>query len=87
VNVGQTQFGMSITLVAAGSGAAQAGLQVGDQLIAIDTEPVDDMALDAVIRNLMGPIGSTAALAVKRVNGHVERIEVARRRLPKPPAY
>nr|HEX4314920.1 heavy metal-binding domain-containing protein [Kofleriaceae bacterium] len=85
VHLGTTQFGLSITALTAGGGAAASGLQVGDQLLAIDTDPVDDVSTEDIARRLQGTIGSTVALAVKRVDGHVERVEVTRKRLPRTP--
>ena len=49
------------------SPAAEAGLQPGDQLIAIDGEPIAALSPHEVLARLQGPAGSEVALEIKRV--------------------
>jgi len=57
--------------VPAGQGADKAGLEVEDEILAIDGHPVRDMSQDDVKRALRGDVGSTMVLSVER--GRVKR--------------
>ena len=51
-----------------GSPAALAGIHSGDQIIAVDGEDIDHVALDKVVRRMRGPTGSHVKLYVHRAN-------------------
>lgn len=52
------------------SPAAKAGLQAGDQILAVDGREVEGMDFDAVERLLRGPVGSKVGLTVRRGPRH-----------------
>jgi carboxyl-terminal processing protease len=81
-----------------GSPALTAGLQVGDELAAIDDQPIDNPDLAAVVERLRGPRGSHVALSVRRdgapqplrlevVRGEVRTAPIVARMLPDGVAY
>jgi membrane-associated protease RseP (regulator of RpoE activity) len=71
-----------VTMVAPSGGAAEAGIAVGDEVIAIDGAPVAPMTLAEAIPRLRGPEGSTVTLGVVKA-GDAQRtaipVVVARR--------
>jgi len=52
--------------VEAGGPAAQAGIRAGDRLLAVDGQPVQGAALEAVEALLAGPDGTKASVSVQR---------------------
>jgi S1-C subfamily serine protease len=58
-------------------GAAKAGLQVGDEVVAIDGEKVSDMSPEAIHSALAGKVGSKVKLTVHR-KGQTLDLEVER---------
>jgi len=48
-----------------GTPAARSGLRAGDVITHIEGDPIDDWALDEVIRNLKGPRGTEVNITVK----------------------
>ena len=50
-----------------GQGAAQAGLELDDEILAIDGKDVATMSQDDVRRAVRGPVGSTMLLKIRRV--------------------
>jgi carboxyl-terminal processing protease len=58
-----------------GSPAEQAGLQSGDQVIAIDGEDMTGLDGDLVIRRILGPAGTTVRLTILR-EGEFEPFDV-----------
>jgi C-terminal processing protease CtpA/Prc len=57
---------------------ARAGLEPGDEVLAVDGRDVRDLSPEAVHRALAGDIGSTVTLTVAR-RGGVERLTVVRK--------
>jgi carboxyl-terminal processing protease len=55
-----------IRAVQAGAPAAKAGVQAGDQILAIDGEPMTDRTLSDVVDRLRGSVGSPLVLTVLR---------------------
>ena len=55
-----------IRAVQAGAPAAKAGVQAGDQILAIDGEPMTDRTLSDVVDRLRGSVGSPVVLTVLR---------------------
>jgi carboxyl-terminal processing protease len=49
-----------------GSPAEEAGLQAGDEVIGVDGEDVTDLDASLVIRQVLGPAGSTVNLTIRR---------------------
>jgi carboxyl-terminal processing protease len=56
----------SITAVSDNSPASQAGLKVGDKIVAVDGNPVAGRPATEIIRQLRGPLGSVVVLTVAR---------------------
>ncbi|HSO30917.1 MAG TPA: PDZ domain-containing protein [Labilithrix sp.] len=52
--------------VPAGQGADQAGLEVEDEILAVDGHPVREMTQDDVKRAVRGDVGTTMVLSVER---------------------
>ncbi len=69
--------GPFLTIVSAmpGSPAEQAGLQPGDQVIAVDGEDMSGMDGNLVIREVLGPAGTTVTLTIRR-EGEADSFEV-----------
>ncbi len=66
IELSERQGETDLVTVFDASPAKQAGLLVGDRLVAIDDEPVRDMSFEAVQRRLRGPVGSKVKLGVLR---------------------
>lgn len=65
-----------------GGGAAEAGLQSGDGILAIDGASVVDLGFEGSIERIRGPEGSTVRLTVRRAgSGEVQDLDVPRRRI------
>jgi C-terminal processing protease CtpA/Prc len=52
--------------IPAGQGADNAGLELDDEILAIDGHPVGEMSQDDVKRAVRGDVGSTMVLSVSR---------------------
>jgi hypothetical protein len=52
-----------------GGGAAEVGLQVGDEILAVDGRPVSELGMDGSVQAIRGPEGSTVSLRVRRGPG------------------
>lgn len=68
VEVGIRENVLQIITAIAGGPAAEAGLESGDTILAIDGEDVSKMSLDHLYMRLHGEIGSKVTLTVRRVN-------------------
>ena len=68
--VGMTLDGRSgnvmVTLVSEGSPAERAGVQAGDQVLAVDGVPVAGQDINAVVQRIRGPSGSAVVLRFQR---------------------
>jgi hypothetical protein len=63
-----------------GGGAKSAGLQEGDQVVAIDGKPIGDEDLEDVIYRIRGPAGTLVHLSIRRGDATLE-FNVVRRLL------
>jgi carboxyl-terminal processing protease len=54
--------GLEVVAVAEGSPAAEASIQIGDQIRGIDGQAVSDLALDQCLRRIQGTAGTTVAV-------------------------
>jgi carboxyl-terminal processing protease len=63
-----------------GQGAAEAGLELDDEIVAIDGKDVKDMSEDDVRRAVRGDVGSTLVVTIVR-NGAKKDVAVKRSRL------
>ena len=65
--LGQRQDGrLFVRETPAGEGAAQAGLELDDEILAIDGRPVREMSEEDVRRAVRGDVGTTMTLRVER---------------------
>jgi carboxyl-terminal processing protease len=55
-----------------GTPAENAGIQPGDQIVAIDDKPTDDVSVDSAVRQIRGPVGTTVKLSLIREGNFVE---------------
>jgi len=62
-----------VTSVYPGLPADRAGIQPGDQLIAVDGEPLADTRPEGVARKVRGPLGSTVQLTLRPRGGRAQR--------------
>ncbi len=73
VEVGLRESSLQIITAIPGGPAAQAGLESGDTILAIDGEDVSQMSLDHLQMKLHGAAGSKLTLTVRRVNSLAPR--------------
>jgi len=73
VEVGLRENSLQIITAIPGGPAAQAGLDSGDTILAIDGEDVSQMSLDHLSMKLHGEVGSKLTLTVRRVNSLAPR--------------
>jgi hypothetical protein len=76
-----------VAQVAPGGGAAAAGVQPGDELLAVDGRAVQFMAFDAIPGFVVGPEGTRVVLTVLRGDQGPWQVEVVRRRLSSAPGF
>lgn len=73
---------MLIGKVVPGGGAAEAGLAVGDAILAVDGESVVSLGFEGTIQRIRGPEGTTVSLLIRRGDGGAPApISVIRRRI------
>ncbi len=72
---------LRILRVMPGGGGAEAGLQVGDEILAVDGRPVSDLGLEGSVQAIRGPEGSTVTLRVRHGPGGAQADVVVPRRL------
>ncbi len=70
-----------IRAVQDGSPAAKAGVQVGDQIVAIDGDSMADRSLSDVVARLRGAIGAPVAVTVRRESGSEAVLGMKRSRI------
>ncbi|MGZ3418821.1 MAG: PDZ domain-containing protein [Polyangiales bacterium] len=66
-----------ITEVPAGGAGARAGLEVGDEIVAVDGVAVAGMSADDFHRAVRGPVGTRVTIDVRR-DGMIHKIAVDR---------
>ena len=69
IEVAQANHKLLIVAPLDGGPAKRAGIQAGDEILAIDGTPVQPDAIDASIKKLRGPIGSRITLTILHPNG------------------
>ncbi len=69
---------LAVTGLVAGGGAALAGLQVGDRVVAVDGRPVSELGMVGAVDAIRGAEGTTVRLTVRR-DGVTRDVDVARR--------
>ncbi len=57
---------LRILAVVPGGGAAEVGLQIGDEILAVDGRPVSELGMEGSAQAIRGPEGSTVTLRVRR---------------------
>ncbi len=60
-----------------GTPAEAAGIKAGDQVIAIDKRPTENLSVDEAVRRIRGPVGTTVELTILR-GGKVMTLTVTR---------
>jgi hypothetical protein len=70
-----------IGYVVEGGGAEEAGLAVGDQIVAVDGLPLSELDMLAAIQLMRGPTGTTVTLRIRDAEGDERDVEVTRRRI------
>ena len=78
MRIEKTDDGVRILDVLEGSGAAEAGLESGDLIVAIDGETTIELTLGDFIDMAGGREGSEVSLSVASPNGQLQEIEVER---------
>jgi carboxyl-terminal processing protease len=77
-----TTRGLSVTSLQAGP-AREAGVRVGDRIVAIDGVPIAGVAFEKTLGRIIGPDGSTVRLRIRRA-GRVLDFAITRRRIEAP---
>lgn len=79
VTIGVFSGNLYITSVIVGQPAAKAGVQIGDQIVAIDGFPVRTKSIDHVRNAIKGPPGTTVRLTIRKDGqGRPKVIAIAR---------
>ena len=81
ITLEMTADGFKVAAVTANGPAAQAGLQAGDTIVAIDGVATSGLSQSDVIQQLRGPVGSGVAIRVARVGVALARDFDVRRAL------
>lgn len=68
--------GIVLEEVYPGNPAADAGLQAGDIITAIDGEPADELSTEGFVRLGVGPIGTDVTVTVRRADGAGEEEDI-----------
>lgn len=71
--------GLELQGVIASGGAAAAGLQPHDVILAIDGTPVETLGFEGAIQRIRGPEGTTVRLSVRRADGTTFTVDAPRR--------
>ena len=74
-----TEQSLIVYKVSEESFSREAGLQPGDQIVAIDGKPIESLAFEEIRALFRGPVGTMAKLHVER-NGEIIEVEVERRK-------
>jgi hypothetical protein len=81
-SIGARPEGMVIIGIAPGGGAADAGLAIGDVILAIDGQTVGTgLGFVDAIQMIRGPENTIVVMTIKRKDGSVQTIPVARKRV------
>jgi hypothetical protein len=70
---------LRVMMVVPGGGGAEVGLQVGDEILAVDGRPVSELGLEGAVQAIRGPEGSTVSLRVRRGQAAPVEVTVPRR--------
>lgn len=81
--IGMRNDAVTIIRVLEGNPAEEAGLEAGDQIIAVNDEPVGDKTVDDVVGTIRGEVGTTVKVSVMRSDQR-ENITVTRRTVTNP---
>jgi carboxyl-terminal processing protease len=82
VTVLPTARGLAVTSLQEGPGR-EAGLRVGDRIVAVDGVPMAGLAFEKALARIVGPEGSKVGLRVRR-GGRVFGLAIVRRRIEAP---
>ena len=82
IQIGRVGASFYVRSVHGDGPAADAGIRVGDQIIAVDDQPTRGEDLDTVQGWIAGPEGTSLALTIRSRNGKVRTVEVDRAVLP-----
>lgn len=81
--IGLRNDAVTIIRVLPGNPAKEAGLEAGDQIIAVNDEPVGDETVDDVVGKIRGEVGTSVKVSVMRDKQRVD-INVTRRTVTNP---
>lgn len=79
VQIESADEGLRVLKVLSDGPAAQAGLQQGDVIVAVDGQPLAGRDLESASALISGPEGSNVTLSVARDPGQVSQVALARR--------
>jgi hypothetical protein len=79
--IGAEESGILVRGTAPSGGAAEAGLVIGDVILAVDGTPVEQLGFPGAVQMLRGPEGSTVTVTVRHADGSTAAIVVPRRRI------
>ena len=71
---------LRVDLVIPNSGAAAAGIVVGDRVVAVDGVPTSDLGVDGAVSKIRGVEGTTVAITLKRGDA-ITTLAITRRKL------
>jgi hypothetical protein len=73
--------GLAVNQVFAGGGGEEAGIAVGDTILAVDGARVATLGFEAALQAIRGPVGSSLRLTVKAPDGAVREVDAVRRKI------
>lgn len=85
VGVGSSEAGMEVRFVHAGSPAAQAGIEAGDMIVALDGRSVAGWQVSDFVDGVTGPAGTTVRFTLRTKEGDDQELELVRQPLERTP--
>lgn len=85
IQTNASELGLTVTEVAAGGSAEEAGILAGDIIVAVDGQRIDEMSLDDVKNMIRGEVNTKVKLTVMRQDGELT-VSVTRKQIVTPVA-
>jgi len=73
--------GLVVQRLIEGGGGKEAGLVVGDVIIAVEGERVVDVGMNRAIQRIRGPVNTTVAIVIRRSDGSERQVVAYRRKI------